>query len=206
MKKNVGKLFVLTIMLCMSHGAYAQFDGGNDYADEWTLDLGDEEEENKPQHKEYKNFAFLQFSPSQYRFDGGGKLHFVEYSIGYAHSFQVLEEKPYFVEVGASMKYSHSGNDNGYDLLSFRVPANVVYKFYLSKTKDIALAPYAGPSFRAIVAGRKNCWDACQLGWQAGLKFYVNRFFIGVAYSRDFPDDTKYPRIHESSINFGVCF
>lgn len=206
MKKATGKLLAIAAILCMSTTARAQFDGGSDYADEWTLDMGEEEDEPKPQHKEYKNTMYLQYSPSVYRIKGVGQPQFHEISVGYAHYFQVLEEKPYFVEIGANMKYSHSDTGKGCDLLSFKIPANVFYKLYLSKTKDIALAPYAGASFRAIAAGKVDGWQACQLGWQAGLRFYMNRFYLGASYGQDFPDETKTPHIHETSVQLGICF
>ena len=117
-----------------------------------------EEEAPKPQHKEYKNFFYFQYSPSRYHTDEI-KQKFHEFSIGYARSFQIIEEQPYFVELGANLKYSHAKeNDINFDLLTFRVPVNAVYKLYLSKTKDIALAPYAGVHLRAIAAG---CLSAC---------------------------------------------
>ena len=114
---------------------------------------------------------------------------------------------PYFLEVGANVKYSHA-KDNGikYDLLTFRIPVNAVYKLYLSKTKDIALAPYAGVHIRAIAAGKEDDWKSFQIGWQTGLRFYYNKVYLGVSYSRDFPDKEKNPHVHECSVHVGYCF
>ena len=134
-------------------------------------------------------------------------MKFNEYSVGYARSIQVMEDMPYFVEVGANIKYSHA-NERGvnYDLLTFRLPVNAVYKFYLSKTKDIALAPYAGVHIRAIAAGKRNDWKSFQVGWQTGLRFYYNKVFLGISYARDFPGETKIPHVRESSVHIGYCF
>ena len=199
-RKNIGTI----LLLCISSVAYAQYDNF-DTVEDWTLE-DVEEEAPKPQHKEYKNFLYFQYSPSRYHTDDT-KQKFHEFSVGYARSIQILEAKPYFVEVGANVKYSHA-KENGvnFDLLTFRVPVNAVYKFYLSKTKDIALAPYAGVHVRALVAGKKEDWKCFQVGWQTGLRFYINKVYMGISYARDFPDETKNPHVHECSVHLGYCF
>jgi len=200
LRKSLGTL----VLLCISATAYAQYDN-YDSVEDWTLE-DVEEETPKPQHKEYKNFLYLQYSPSRYNTDDS-KLKFHEFSVGYARSIQIMEELPYFVEVGANIKYSHAKEDGvKYDLLTFRLPVNAVYKLYLSKTKDIALAPYAGIHLRAIAAGKQADWKSFQIGWQTGLRFYYNKVFMGISYARDFPDETKNPHVYESSVHIGYCF
>lgn len=199
-RKSIGIL----VSLCISTVSYAQYDN-YDSVEEWTLE-DIEEETPKPQHKEYKNALYLQYSPSRYH-TGDDKIKYNEFSLGYARSIQILEEKPYFLEVGANIKYSYTAESaSKYYLLTFRVPVNAVYKFYLSKTKDIALAPYAGVHMRAIAAGKEDNWKSFQIGWQTGLRLYINKVFMGVSYARDFPDETKNPHVHECSIHLGYCF
>lgn len=193
------------LFLCISSFTYAQYDNF-DTVEDWTLEDIEEEETPKPQHKEYKNFIYLQYSPSRYHTDGT-KQKFNEFSVGYARSIRILEEQPYFIEVGANIKYSHARNNGvNYDLLTFRIPVNAVYKFYLSKTKDIALAPYAGVHIRAIAAGKEDNWKSFQIGWQAGLRYYINKVYMGISYARDFPDKSKNPSVHECSVHVGYCF
>jgi len=194
----------IILFLCMSSLTYAQYDN-IDTVDDWTLE-DIEEEAPKSLHKEYKNALYLQYSPSRYH-TGDVKLKFNEFSVGYARYIQILEEKPYIVEVGANIKYSHA-KENGvnFDLLTFKIPVNVLYKFYLSKTKDIALAPYAGVNVRAIAAGKEDGWKSFQIGWQTGLRLYINKVYMGISYSRDFPDEGKDPHVHECSAHFGYCF
>jgi hypothetical protein len=200
LRKSLGTL----VLSCISATAYAQYDN-YDSVEDWTLE-DVEEETPKPQHKEYKNFLYFQYSPSRYNTDDS-KLKFHEFSVGYARSIQIMEELPYFVEVGANIKYSHAKEDGvKYDLLTFRLPVNAVYKLYLSKTKDIALAPYAGIHLRAIAAGKQADWKSFQIGWQTGLRFYYNKVFMGISYARDFPDETKNPHVYESSVHIGYCF
>jgi hypothetical protein len=200
LRKSLGTL----VLLCISATAYAQYDN-YDSVEDWTLE-DVEEETPKPQHKEYKNFLYFQYSPSRYNTDDS-KLKFHEFSVGYARSIQIMEELPYFVEVGANIKYSHAKEDGvKYDLLTFRLPVNAVYKLYLSKTRDIALAPYAGIHLRAIAAGKQADWKSFQIGWQTGLRFYYNKVFMGISYARDFPDETKNPHVYESSVHIGYCF
>ena len=93
------------LFLCISSITYAQYDN-YDTVDDWTLE-DVEEEVPKPQHKEYKNFFYLQYSPSRYHTDDT-KLKFNEFSVGYARSIQIMEDMPYFLEVGANIKYSHA--------------------------------------------------------------------------------------------------
>lgn len=194
----------IALLLCMSSLAYAQYDN-SDIVEDWTLE-DIEEDTPKPQHKEYKNALYLQYSPSRYYTDGV-KQKFNEFSVGYARYIQILEGKPYFVELGANVKYSHA-KENGvnFDLLTFRIPVNAMYKFYLSKTKDVALAPYAGVYLRAIAAGKENYWKSFQIGWQSGLRLYINKVYIGVSYAKDFPDENKNPHVHECSVHLGYCF
>jgi len=200
LRKSIGTF----LLMCISSVTYAQYDN-YDNVEEWTLE-DVEEEAPKPLHKEYKNTLYLQYSPSRY-YTGDTKQKFNEFSAGYARSIQILENQPYFVEVGANIKYSHD-KENGinYDLLSFRLPVNAVYKLYLSKVKDIALAPYAGIHVRAIVAGKEDGWKTFQIGWQTGLRLFINKVYAGISYARDFPDDTKNLHIRECSVHFGYCF
>ena len=128
-RKNIGTI----LLLCICSNTYAQYDN-YDSVEDWTLE-DVEEETPKPQHKEYKNIVYLQYSPSRYHTDEI-KQKFNEFSVGYARSIQVMEDLPFFVEVGANIKYSHAKeNGNNLDLLTFRIPVNAVYKFYLSNTK-----------------------------------------------------------------------
>lgn len=199
-RKNIGTI----LFLCICSNTYAQYDN-YDSVEDWTLE-DVEEEAPKPQHKEYKNALYVHYSPSRY-FTDDYKQKFHEFSVGYARSIQIMEDMPYFLEVGANVKYSHA-KDNGikYDLLTFRIPVNAVYKLYLSKTKDIALAPYAGVHIRAIAAGKEDDWKSFQIGWQTGLRFYYNKVYLGVSYSRDFPYKEKNPHVHECSVHVGYCF
>ena len=194
----------IILCLCMSSLTYAQYDN-IDTVDDWTLE-DVEEEAPKSLHKEYSNALYLQYSPSRYYTDDV-KQKFNEFSAGYARYFQIMEGKPYFIEAGASIKYSHA-KENGVniDLLTFKIPVNAMYKFYLSKTKDIALAPYAGVYVRAIAAGKEDGWKSFQVGWQTGLRLYINKVYTGISYSRDFPDEGKNPHVHECSVHVGYCF
>lgn len=227
------RLLVGAVCVALSmQSAHAQYAGEDNAVGDWQL--FDEEEADstqKPQHKEWKNLLYVRYSPSQYTFPGHTPpLDFHEAAIGWARSIQVADSIPLFVEAGAEMKCSFSGGDNAhgnakYALLSFRVPVNVTYKLYLSRTRNIALAPQAGVHFRVIAVGKEKAggekgnlfkdgrdnqtgsdWERCQLGWQVGLRLQLERYFIGVSYGRDFPDKSKRPQIHECGITAGVCF
>ena len=172
-----------------------------------------DDEDEKPQRKIFQNALYVQYSPSQYLFEGLPHQHFQEMSLGYFRALQIMEEKPYYVELGAAAKYSWangisipSEESRNCNLFTLRIPVSVMYKFYLHKTKEIAVAPYAGAYFRAIVAGKEEGWNACQLGWHVGARFYWERYYIGVSYARDFPDKSKTPSIHECGVHLGVCF
>ncbi len=206
----------LFVVLCLGPSAWGQFD--DDYAvEEWTLD-DFEEEAPKPQHKEYKNALYLQYSPSRYKVGDNSRLRFNEILLGYSRIMQVVEDTPYFVEAGASVKFSWTKCEADARALTFRVPVNVLYKIYLSKKKDYAIAPFAGASVRAIAvardySGNQNTnllcdggWKSFQVAWQAGVRFYLNRYFLGISYSRDFRDSSKYPGVRECGVHLGYCF
>lgn len=203
----------LFVMLCLSLNVQAQFDDSYDVED-WSLDL-EEEEAPKPQHKEYKNAVYLQYSPARYKIDDESLLRFNEFQIGYNRSIQVIEDLPYFVEAGAGIKFSWTKETMEGRLITFRIPVNVLYKIYPWKQKDYAIAPFAGASCR-IIAMARDCssdtnlcdvgWGRFQIAWQAGVRFYLNRYFLGISYSRDFRDSSKYPSVRECSVHFGLCF
>lgn len=206
----------LFAMLCLCMNAQAQFDDTFE-VEEWTLDSL-EEEVPKPQHKEYKNALYLQYSPSRYKVDEGDRIKFNEMVVGYSRFIQVVEDVPYFVEVGANMKFSWQTSDLKARVITFRVPVNVTYKWYPWRKKDFAIAPYAGASVRAIAMAREHTgakstsllgdggWDSFQVAWQVGLRLHLDRYFLGFSYSRDFRDSSKYPGIRECGVHFGVGF
>jgi len=207
------KIMALFAMLCLSLNAWAQFD--DDYnVEEWSLD--EEEEAPKPQHKEYKNAVFLQYSPSRYKVSDDSRVRFNEFLLGYNRIIQVVEEKPYFVEAGASVKFSWTKNTMDARLITFRVPVNVLYKIYPWKEKDYAIAPFAGASVRVIAMAHdcashtnlcgSNGWGRFQVAWQAGVRLYLNRYFLGFSYSRDFRDTSKFPCVRECGVHFGYSF
>lgn len=204
------------VMFCLCLSVKAQYDDNYD-VEEWTLDF-EEEEAPKPQHKEYKNTLYLQYSPSRYQVSDNNRVKFNEFALGYSRNIQVLEEKPLFVEAGASMKFSWSQSEFNARVLTFRIPINIIYKIYPWKEKDYAIVPFAGASVRAIAMAREYSgeksvnimgdegWDAFQVSWQAGIRFYLNRYFLGVSYSRDFHDTSKYPGVRECGVHVGCCF
>lgn len=209
--KAIRKTIGAIVLLCVCNSAYAQYDYGNEVED-WSLDF-EEEAEPKPQHKEYNNALYVQYGvcPSDYLTEGAPTLLFNEVSLGYFRSIQVVEETPFFVEAGLNGKFSYSdvnklGTADKWKLLTLRLPVNVTYKLYLYKTRDIALAPFAGVNCRYLIGNMPSGWKRLQIGWQAGLKFCFDRMFVGASYSRDFPDDTKMPHIYEASAHIGVCF
>ena len=203
--------------LCLSLNAFAQYDDEYDI-EEWTLDE-EEEVAPKPQHKEYKNAFYLQYSPSRYKpGEELNRIHFNEMTVGYSRFIEVVEDMPYFVEVGANMKFSWETSDLKARVLTFRIPVNVMYKWYPWKEKDYAIAPFAGASIRAIAMAREytgaestsllsgDGWRHFQVSWQTGVRFYLKRYFFGVSYSRDFRDSSKYPGVRECGVHFGVGF
>ena len=206
----------LFAVLCFGLGARAQFDDTYD-VEEWTLD-DEEEVAPKPQHKKFGNAFYLQYSPSRYKVNEDERIHFNEMTAGYFRSIEVVEDMPYFVEVGANMKFSWETSDLKARVLTFRIPVNVIYKWYPWKEKDYAIAPFAGASIRAIAMAREHTgaestsllngggWRHFQVSWQTGVRFYLNRYFLGISYSRDFRDSSKYPGVRECGVQLGYCF
>lgn len=207
--RTLRTLICLFALLCLGNPVFAQFEN---YEDD-GLGLYYDEEVKKPQHKEYKNKFDIQYAPSRYYFKGATpQQSFNEASISYSRLFQILEENPLFAEIGAEMKYSHAEGDAAhqnarFDMLGFRVPISVFYKFYVSEKSEFSIAPYAGAYFRTtawsketlngksnpfIDNGHSNAtgayWKRCQLGWHVGLRLGLGRYYIGASYARDFTD------------------
>ena len=242
--RQISKLICFAVISLLSIEARAQFTDDDETSDDLGL-YYDEDEEEKPQHKEYKNMIDLQYTPSRYTFHGAtGSIATQGFALGWARSIQVTEDTPLFVELGAQMKYDFAGEDPGhqnasYRQLSFRIPANVVYKFYPSPTRSFALAPMAGIFCQVRAMGKEKLngqshnitdngndnttgavWKRFQLGRQAGLKFYWDRYYCGFTYAQDFPDrlvndnsvdsslgeDKLICRMHEYSVHIGICF
>ncbi len=239
------KILCFAILSCMALNGYAQFDTTDD---EFSEDLElyyDDDEEEKPQHREFKNMIDVQYTPSKYTFHGASpRLHTQGFALGWSRSIQVQEETPLFVEAGLQMKYDFSGEslshgNASYQQLAFRIPVNLVYKFYLSKTKDVALAPMAGVFAQLRAMGKEKlngqstdivaegitnttgaAWKRFELGWQAGLKMCLGRYYLGFTYAQGFPDrlvndktadsslgqDKFVTRLHEYSVHAGICF
>ena len=68
------KTMALLAMLCLSINAWAQFDDSYSVED-WSLDP-EEEETPQPQHKEYKNALYIQYSPSRYKVSDDCRVKF----------------------------------------------------------------------------------------------------------------------------------
>lgn len=227
--KKLHFLICLITAACMSQNVRAQFD--TDYSEDLELYYDeDEPQDTLPAHKEYRNILYAQYSPSRYHFRGATpRLEFQEFAVGYARIVQVQEDTPLYVEGGLQMKYSHSSGDAAhqnatYSLLAFRIPINVSYKWFPWRTRELALAPFAGVNVRAIALAREKLagattnlmddatnttgaeWDWGQIGWQAGVAFYYGPFRLAASYGNDFRDKSKLPRINECSLTVGYSF
>ena len=77
-------IMALSVVLCLSLNVRAQFDDSYD-VEEWSLDL-EEEEAPKPQHKEYKNAFYMQYSPSRYKVSDDSQIRFNEFVLQPHHS------------------------------------------------------------------------------------------------------------------------
>lgn len=224
------RLFLASSIALVCCNAMAQYDNTEDNIDD-LLFLDDvEEEDTVPPRKEYNNQVYIQYSPTRYNFDGlTPHLHFQEMAIGYARNIRIIEDKPFFAEIGGLIKYSLSKGDNAhqnadYNLWTFRIPIAITYKLYIPGT-NLAIAPLAGTYFRCGLSAKESLngssyslfdedrtnatgtkWDRCQLGWMVGVRFHAGRFYLTATYGRDYPDENKLPQVHECGISFGTCF
>ena len=200
-------------LFCLSMLAWAQTDDDLTL-EEWTLP--DEEEEAKPVHKEYNNAVWLGYTPARFGQSGADELRMWGIQLGYSRFIQVQDDLPFFVEAGADVSYYGSRNAADLWQLSFRIPVNIMYKCYLSRKYDIAIAPFAGAGVRAIAwaydrgTHQNLCsdadWKRFQVFWQAGVRFYYSRWYLGASYGRDFPQDDVTPAIHSCGIHLGYSF
>lgn len=224
------RLFLLSCIALVCSNAMAQYDNTIDNGDNLLFLDEVEEEDSVPQHVEYNNQVYVQYSPTRYCFDNlTPHLHFQEFAVGYARNIRIIEDRPFFAEIGGQFKYSFSKGDNAhqnaeYNLWTFRIPIAITYKLYIPGTQ-IAIAPLAGTYFRCGLSAKESLngssyslfdeditnatgtsWDRCQLGWIVGLRFHTGRFYLSATYGRDYPDKNKLPQVYESGVSFGVCF
>lgn len=223
------RLLLLSSIAFVCSNARAQYDNSDNGIDD-LLFLDEVEEDSVPKHQEYNNQIYIQYSPTRYCFDDlTPHIHFQEFAIGYARNISIIEDKPFFAEVGGLFKFSASKGDIAhqnaeYKLWTFRIPVAITYKLYIPGT-NIAFAPMAGTYFRCGLSAKESLngssyslfnedkpnstgtkWDRCQLGWIVGMRFHTGRFYLSANYGRDFPDENKLPQVYESSVALGLCF
>ena len=166
---------------------------------------------------------------------------FLEASIKRRHrfgkSFGVAENM--FVETGLGFNAGFGTESEGdykqkMQNMNFKVPVNYVYRFNVAD--GITIAPYAGINFKLNVAtklrdeydGQKSdwvsvfdkdkmgsddlTWNRFQMGWQVGVGFSYDKYYLGIQYGTDFIPayshkfDGGTPKVNSSNLNIAVGY
>ena len=174
------------------------------------------------------------YTPIKIAPDSGKDRDMAGFSVGYLQGISVSSSLPVFIEIGALASYNFDKEDDDFftlkaSLISATVPVNVAYKLSFDGGK-IALTPYIGLKGRVNISGtNKFLYDddyyddekvnwfkkddmgegVCkrfQAGWQIGIGFSFNKFYLGVGYGSDFSEFSKKTKIHTTTVSIGLNF
>ena len=127
------------------------------------------------------------------------------FAIKYIHGFGLSKYIPLYIETGLKANMGFGALDVYDDykpdiyLLSFGVPINISYRLGLND--NISLQPYTGLNFKVNALGKikqgsqsidifsedvDKAGNRFQMGWQIGLGFNFNKFYLGIEYGLDF--------------------
>lgn len=84
-------------------------------------------------------------------------------SVGYVRGLSINESKPFFIEAGSKLQWTHAVSTSWpdeydvtrWDFLSVAFPINATYQFCLFKD-NFRLVPLTGPNFRFNLIGRRQ--------------------------------------------------
>lgn len=198
------KLFVIAILLAITCSASAQF--VNSKSTGVSQKESAYREPFASLNSDVDNYGLLTFSPVfsiPYIHNVSGDT-FYGIGIGYLWGINITGHKlPLFVELGPDVNYMvrkddaeyEYYDDSWYHLLSVNTPLNVAYK--LKVGDNITLAPFVGLTARINILAMSvddeetyNAFDdgnakRFQLGFNAGVGAYFNRFYVGYRYNHD---------------------
>ncbi len=134
------------------------------------------------------------------------------FSIGYVHSFNIVNSLPIFVESGINAIYATGDveEDVKYTGIAAEIPVNIGYKIALND--DFSLFPYVGVTGRYNITGKievsdeEEKADKFQYGWQVGLNASYNNFNIGASYGADFNEIFEETKTTSIKISVGYNF
>ncbi|MBQ4063637.1 MAG: porin family protein [Bacteroidaceae bacterium] len=134
------------------------------------------------------------------------------FSIGYVHSFNIVNSLPIFVESGINAIYATGDveEDVKYTGIAAEIPVNIGYKIALND--DFSLFPYVGVTGRYNITGKievsdeEEKADKFQYGWQVGLNASYNNFNIGASYGADFNEIFEKTKTTSIKISVGYNF
>lgn len=131
------------------------------------------------------------------------------FSVGYVHSFNVVESLPIFVEGGLNAIYASGDVEDGvkYTGIAAEIPVNVGYKVALND--DFSLFPYVGVTGRYNIKGEiedVDDADKFQYGWQVGVTANYSNYNIGVSYGADLNEIFEETKTTSIKISVGYNF
>lgn len=220
-------LLLMVFVACFGLNAFAQFSNSGS----GNATVGD---------NSGWNTVYVEWNPSSFHAGGGHRVYnngegsgstgFSGFSLGYSRSIGLSSTIPVFIEPAVAIQFStkKEGYFNYYDhyktsarlnLLSLKLPVNVIYEYDLS-SMPVSLMPFAGITLRGNVWGEINDdgdhdnifdddygWKRIQVGWQVGIKAKINqKYVVGGSFGTDFNDICKHVKVHTGTIMLGYIF
>ena len=154
------------------------------------------------------------------------KYNFTAVNASWYQARTITPDLPVFLQYGAGLQYT-MGNmdfmdeDAPTNLLTVKVPVNVVYDFAVPNT-ELSVLPYAGLNLQGHILGSSDgyslfdedemgmAFNRISLGWQIGAKVAYDKYFFGIGYEGPvtslFKEDGMTVKLSQVNISVGMKF
>ena len=206
------KLSIIAVMLLVATTASAQFANSNATRTATTTQVAKSTNEGYNRFEFSYNPTFAVYQDG-WTYDGSAFQTLNGFTFGYLRGINLAKSLPLYLEVGGQINYSFdlSIEDEYTTNLSYMnlsVPVNVSYRIKFGNS-NISFQPYTGFYLKANLLGQYSVLDndgdydsisffdkdevnedivynRIQVGWQAGVGFNFNKFYVGLKYGVDF--------------------
>lgn len=174
---------------------------------------------------------YLQYNAASQKYSHKGtsvSTSLPAFSAGYTKAFPLGPSL--YIEPGVALQYLFKSEDVGgetekFSMLSAKIPVNVIYSlpvgdgFYIDPYAGIYLRgnimaqykwEYQGKSETSSLFSKDDVGDntakRLQVGTNVGIRARFSKFVVGLGYSMDLTDFTKYEKTNSFDITLGMTF
>lgn len=173
--------------------------------------------------------AEVAYSPTTLNINVSGfslKYGLTALSATYYEARTITPDLPVFLQYGAGLQYTVGsmdflGDEASTNLLTAKVPVNVVYDFAIPNT-EFTVLPYVGLNVQGHILGTTDgeslfeedesgvSFNRLTLGWQIGAKVAYGKYTFGVGYEGPatsfYKEDGMTVKLSQTHISFGMKF